>query len=162
MKIYAPWKPHIIQLRDKFYIRKWSWAHWAYLDRNMQHWWMSTDAHSCFDDADKAADVLLEYPAYRKKQKDLRKTKKLDTEKLLQQSRTRKVLQLDAVEEEATKPYTLTPKIGDFKNSVDGSVLVYDGSSWQPLITLNADSTTSGSITTGKVWTKDGNYKISG
>jgi hypothetical protein len=46
MKFYNPFKPHIVQYGDKYFVRKWSLTYWTYKENNLKFirlhgdpWW---------------------------------------------------------------------------------------------------------------------------
>lgn len=98
MKLYNPFKPHIVEKDSKYYIRKIKGGIWNYLDKQDMYWWSNLERSNTFTTVEAAADRLLDYPHAVKRQRELFKSKNrayvLNTKKLLQQSRTRKVLQL--------------------------------------------------------------------
>lgn len=99
MNLYNPFKPHIVCISGKFYIRKFT-LEWAYLSKapDSTYWWGSADSDSSFPTADLAAAKLLKYPALVKAKKEAKKVKVLNTKHTLNQYKVKKVF--DVTDEE--------------------------------------------------------------
>jgi len=55
MKLYNPFKAHVIELANKtFYIRKFGFFGWKYLDRRDTYWWTSQNNYNYYSTLESA------------------------------------------------------------------------------------------------------------
>ena len=68
MKIYNPFKPHLVQFADGSYAyRKSEVFYWTMLDKDGDHWWFGKEhwGHYCHTSEDKAEMALVKWRNHR-------------------------------------------------------------------------------------------------